>query len=302
MNLPHARKSMYQRQSFKHLSRFQGCLVIGFVAILLMLCSCTGILALYIAIPPSPVDILVMGLDSRGDEGTITRTDSIMVVGIKPSRFDLSLLSIPRDLFIDVPNYGMERINTINVLAEMEAAGTGPALLSQSIENNFGIGIDYYVRLDFQAFVALVDSVGGLDIEVPYDLVDYDFPTPDYGTMEVRFTAGWEHMDGERALQYARTRHADDDYRRAERQQQVVVALSGKMMNPFNWPAAWIAIQSHTETNLSPLHLGLVLPAILVGSMDIEQLVVDREYILPGDGYSYPNYEALRPFIEEHFD
>jgi LCP family protein required for cell wall assembly len=302
MNLPISRNPMYRRSRFKHLNRFQGCLVLSFVGILLILCACTASLALYIVIPPSPVDILIMGLDSRGDEGTVTRTDSIMIVGVQASHLNLSLLSIPRDLFIDVPYYGLQRINTINVLAEMEEIGTGPSLLSQSIENNFDIGIDYYVRLDFQAFAALVDSIGGLDIEVPYDLVDYEFPTSDYGTMEVHFAAGWEHMDGERALIYARTRHADDDYRRAERQQQVVAALSGKLLNPFNWPAAWLAVQSHTETNISPLHIALLLPAIVIGSADIERLVVDREYILPGDGYSYPNYEALRPFIEENFD
>src|SRR5690606_16210897 len=112
----------------------------------------------------------------------------------------------PRDLFINVPNYGMQRINTINVLAELDAIGSGPSLLAQSIENNFGIGVDNYVRLDFHAFVALVDAVGGLNIEVPYNLIDYDFPTEDYGTMEVRFEQGWQHMDGERALIYARTR------------------------------------------------------------------------------------------------
>jgi anionic cell wall polymer biosynthesis LytR-Cps2A-Psr (LCP) family protein len=174
-------------------------------------------------------------------------------------------------------------------------------LLSQSIEANFDIDVDYYVRLDFQAFVALVDAVGGLDIEVPHNLVDTQYPTPDYGVMEVRFEAGWQHMDGERALIYARTRHADDDYQRAERQQLVISALAGKLINPFNWPAAWIAIQSHTETNLSPVNMLFLLPPVLVNAGSIDRLVIDREYILPGDGYSVPNYEALRPFIDEHF-
>lgn len=300
MNLPPNRNSMQRHASFRHLNRWQGCLVIAFVGTLLLLCTCTATLALYIVIPQDPVNVLVMGLDSRGNEGLVTRTDSIMLVGIKPSRMNLSLLSIPRDLFIDVPNYGMQRINTVNVLAEMEVAGTGPELLSQSIENNFGIGVDYYVRLDFQAFVALVDNLGGLDIEVPYEIHDYQFPTPDYGTMEVHFEAGWQHMDGERALIYARTRHSDDDYRRAERQQQVVSAIALKLLNPLNWPTAWVTVQSYTDTNMNPLHLAWLLPPIVIGSGSIDSLVIDREYILPGNGYSYPNYEALHPFIEDN--
>jgi len=243
-----------------------------------------------------------MGLDSRGNEGYVTRSDTIMIVGIKPSHMDLSLLSIPRDLFINVPNYGLQRINTINVLGELEEQGTGPQLLSKSIEQDFGIGIDYYVRLDFQAFVALVDAVGGLDINVPYAVTDYQFPTDDYGTIEVHFDTGWQHMDGKRALTYARTRHADDDYRRAERQQLVVEALTKKLINPINWPVAWLTIQQNTETNLNPLNILGLIPPVLFGVGDMNRLVIDRNYILPGDGYSIPNYEAIKPFIEANFD
>lgn len=266
-----------------------------------MLLACSASLALYIVFPPSSVDILIMGLDSRGNEGSMTRTDSIMVVGINPAQMDISLLSIPRDLFIQVPNYGMQRINTINVLAEMEEAGTGSYLLAQSIEQNFGIEIDYYVRLDFQAFVALIDAVGGLDIDVPYDIVDYQFPSDDYGSIEVRFELGLEHMDGQRALIYVRTRHADDDYRRAERQQQIITALSQKLANPLNWTAAWFAVQQHMETNMNLLDIIALTPVVFSGG-DINRLVIDREYILPGNGYSVPNYVAIQPFISDNFD
>lgn len=293
---------MYRRSGFRYMGRIRGCLTIAFVAILLFLFACTASFALYIAFPPASTDILVMGLDSRGNEGYVTRSDSIMVVGVNPSRMDVSLLSVPRDLFINVPNYGMQRINTINVLGEMEQSGTGSTLLAQSIEQNFGIGIDYYVRLDFQAFVALVDAVGGLEINVPYAISDYQFPTDDYGTTEVHFEAGRQHMDGQTALIYARTRHADDDYRRAERQQLVVEALAKKMVNPINWPVAWVAIQQHTETNLNPLNMIGLIPPLVFGAGDMNRLVIDRNYILPRDGYSVPNYEAIRSFIAENFD
>ena len=150
--------------------------------------------------------------------------------------------------------------------------------------------------------MALVDAVGGIDINVPYNIVDNAFPTSDYGTTSVRFDAGQQHMDGETALIYARTRHQDDDYRRAERQQQVIGVLSRKLVNPLNWGTAWFAIQSHTETDLSLIDLALVAPPILFSAGDLNQLVVNRDYILPGDGYVVPNYEALTPYIQENFD
>lgn len=293
---------MYRRSDLRHMGRGRGCLFSFFAAALLMFCSCTACMAIYLIIPPPSANILIMGLDSRGNEGVVTRSDSIMVVGIKASRMKVSLLSIPRDLFINVPGYGLQRINTINVLGEMDEAGTGPDLLARSIEQSFGIGINYYVRLDFQAFVALVDALGGLDIDVPYTITDYQFPTDDYGTTEVHFDAGPQHMDGKTALIYARTRHADDDYHRAERQQLVVTALAKKLINPLNWPIAWYAIQQNTETNLNPLTMFWLLPPSLVGAFNMNRLVIDRDYILPGDGYSVPNYDTLKPFITENFD
>ena len=213
----------------------------------------------------------------------------------------MSLLSIPRDIFIDVPGYGLQRINTINVLAEIEEPGTGPDLLSQSITNSFGIGVDNYIRLDFQAFTAMVDAVGGVKINVLHTVVDNAFPTANYGTMRVRFEEGIQRMDGDTALIYARTRHQDDDYRRAERQQQVITALSRKLLNPVNWIPAWLALQSNTETDLNIIQLALVTPSMLFSAGDLNQLVINRDYVLPGNGYVYPNYEALAPYIEENF-
>jgi len=293
---------MYGRRQTRHWSRTQGCMVFSFVGILLMLCSCIASLALYIVIPPKSLDILVMGLDSRGNEGAVTRTDSIVVVGINPSQLDVSLLSIPRDIFINVPNYGLQRINTINVLAEAEATGTGPTLLAASIETSFGIGIDKYIRLDFQAFTALVDSIGGITIDVPFPVVDNAFPTADYCTTTVRFEQGRQHMDGETALIYARTRHQDDDYQRALRQQLVIGAISRNLINPVYWIPAWVAIQANTETNLNPIDIAFLAPPILFSAGDLNQLVINREYILPGDGYVIPNYNALAPYIQENFD
>jgi LCP family protein required for cell wall assembly len=250
-----------------------------------------------------PLDLLVLGVDARSGEGYVTRTDSIMVLGIQPRLARLNLLSLPRDLFINVPGYSAsQRINTINMLGEQVEAGSGPDLLADSIEGSFGIAPDRYVRLNFDAFVQVVDAVGGVRINVPKAIVDYQYPTENYGTMTVRFEPGWQHMNGETALIYARTRHADDDYGRAERQQQVMTALARKLANPLTWIPSGIAVSRNVDTNMNPIEMGLYAPAVMVGSLNMNRLVVNRDYVLPGAQGAVPNYEKLGPWLDGRFD
>jgi LCP family protein required for cell wall assembly len=250
-----------------------------------------------------PLDLLVLGVDARPGEGYVTRTDSIMMLSVQPRRARLNLLSLPRDLFINVPGYNAsQRINTINLLGEMDELGSGPDLLADSIEGSFGIGPDRYVRMNFNAFVQMVDAVGGLRINVPKAIVDYQYPTENYGTMTVRFEPGWQRMNGETALIYARTRHADDDYGRAERQQQVVTALARKLANPLNWIPAGVAVSRNVDTNMNPIEMGLYAPAVMVGSLNMNRLVVNRDYILPGAQGAVPDYEKLGPWLDGRFD
>lgn len=290
------------RRSFRRASCLSACL---FVALVPFMCMAVFMLA-YVVFPPEPVDIVILGVDARPGQRYLTRTDSIMLLNVTPRRFDVSLLSIPRDVFVEVPGYGMQRINTINVLAEQEAEGSGPDLVKASMEENFGITVEHYVRLDFNGFIALVDAVGGIDIDVPKLIIDYNYPTFDGGTETVQFDPGRQHMDGERALQYARTRHQDDDYRRAERQQQVVDALVKKLSDPrqiVNWPRVVRAIQSNTDTDLGALDMLRIGPAMLLGWSGKSQRVVDREDLIGMQaGYAVPNYDTLLPWINEHFD
>lgn len=264
----------------------------------LMMCGC-GLLV-YAIVPPAPTNIVIMGLDSRGAEGVVARTDSLVVLGVQPRGLNVAALSIPRDIFINVPYYGSQRINTINVLGETDDSTNGPELLKASLNQSFGIEVDNYVRLDFAAFEALVDAVGGVDLDVPRAIVDYAYPTADGGTIEVRFEPGWQTLNGTQALQYARTRHADDDYQRANRQQQVISALGRKLINPFTWPAAANAILSNTETDLTIADLFMIAPPLLIRAGNYEMLVINRDYILPGDGYVIPNYDLLSPWLDEH--
>ncbi len=261
---------------------------------------------IYLLFPPDPVNLLIMGVDARPGQRYLTRTDSIMLVNVNPARLDVTLLSIPRDVFIYVPGYGEQRINTINVLGEQEAEGSGPALLKASFKESFGVTVEKYIRLDFGGFVALVDAVGGVDIDVPKLIIDYDYPTADGGTMTVRFDPGVEHMDGERTLQYARTRHQDDDYQRATRQQQVVDAVVKKLSNPRyigRWPGVWQAFQDHTDTDLSTWDMLRLAPGVLFGWPGRDQRVLQRaDLIGMAAGYWRPDYDRLNPWIAQHFN
>lgn len=249
-----------------------------------------------------PLDLLILGVDARQGEGYVTRTDSIMLLGVQPRRLRVNLLSIPRDLFITVPGYGAQRINTVNVLGELDERGSGPHLLSDAIHTSFGVRPDRYMRLNFTAFEALVNAVGGLHINVPKRIVDYQYPTENYGTMTIQFDPGWQHMDGETALIYARTRHADDDYGRAERQQQVLSALSHKLANPLNWGPAFVAVNRNVDTNMNPIEMTLYAPTTLIGVTHINRLVIDRDYILPGAQGAIPNYDKLAEWIDPRFN
>jgi LCP family protein required for cell wall assembly len=260
-------------------------------------------LVVYLLFPPPHLDILVMGLDSRAGQGMVSRADSIMMVGVDPALLRVSVLSIPRDLHIEVGNYDLQPINSINMLGEMEQAGSGPALLSASIAQSFGVRPERYVRLDFTGFVELVDAVGGLMIYVDRVIVDDAYPAAEGGVISVRFESGLQYMDGEHALIYVRTRHSDDDYRRAERQQQVVAALAGRLANPLNWPRVWSVLAQRMDTDLTVWDMATLAPPVLLNAGRFEQLVINRDYIFgTAGGYAVPDYARLAPWLQGRFD
>lgn len=191
------------------------------------------------------INILLLGMGGRFHEGGYL-TDTIMLVSLQPSTKKVSMLSIPRDTAIPVEGKGWEKINSINAYAEMEEAGSGGVAMSQAMSDILQTPIDYYVRVDFEGFVNIVDELGGLDVYVENTLSDRQYPimgreeAEDY---ESRFEhlyieKGLQKMDGKLALKYARSRHAigieGSDFARAKRQQQVIVAAKEKALSTEN--------------------------------------------------------------------
>jgi LCP family protein required for cell wall assembly len=242
----------------------------------------------------------------RSEESTRNPTDSIILLNMTPRGNRVSLLSIPRDVFIDTPGYGNRRIGSINVLGEQEAEGQGIDLVRTSINNNFLIRVDNYILLDLDDFVALVDAVGGVDINVPKEIIDDHYETKDGDLITLTFSPGWQHMDGMRALQYARVRGSDDDYHRAARQQQIMNAFANKLSDPrslTNWPHAWQAFWTNAETDLNWVDIMRIGPGLLLGWRNRTQRVLAEDDLFAvRAGFWVPNYELINPWIEEHFD
>lgn len=270
-----------------------------------------GLMALlYWIAPPPRTNILILGLDAREGESMVTRTDTIILATVDPDQPYVGMLSIPRDLYVEIPGYGQERVNTANVLGELEQPGGGVALAAATIESNFGVPVHRTVRLNFEGFVAIVDAAGGVTIDVPAHFVDDQYPTSDFGMMVVEFQPGRQHMDGERALQYARIRHGDSDLQRAERQQQVVAALISQLLAPANWkplPAVFVAFQQHVETNLTVFDALTLGPALLwVGPDGIDHRVLDLTMAQTATGEDgaailEPQWNLIQPLLDEMF-
>jgi LCP family protein required for cell wall assembly len=180
------------------------------------------------------VTVLVMGTDARPDEYGASRTDSMMVAVINLDVESVTLISIPRDLWVHIPGYGESRINTAYFMGE--SWGQGPETARQTVQQVLGIPITHTAVIDFDTFREVIDNVGGVDVVVPKAIDDPLFPTDDYGTYHLQIPAGPNHFDGEEALAYARTRHGSSDMERAARQQQVVQALRDRLVSPDQLP------------------------------------------------------------------
>lgn len=236
------------------------------------------------------INILFMGLDRRFDEAEDQpyRTDSMMVLTIDPYSKTAGALSIPRDTRVEVQTedgaYYMDtRINTVYEMAEygingfpMDYPGGGAGLAMDTVEKNFGIQIDHWVLMDWTDFVDIINTLGGVDIDVPEYAYDPIYSTCAYcgEAYLVEFLPGPEHMDGDRALTYARIRNSDNDFKRVERQQLVLKAMARKassietiISNPI---ALYNQFKDAVQTDVGTLRAGGL--AVLFKQANVENL------------------------------
>lgn len=262
------------------------------------------------------VNILLMGVDQRPGERGPSRTDTLIVVTINPATEQVGMLSIPRDLWVRIPGYEVfGKINTAYVVGEQNGyPGGGAALAKQTVSELIGYPVHYYVKVNFDGFRRLIDLIGGIDIYVPRDINDPTFPDDHYGYDPLFIPAGQHHMNGDLALKYARTRHVDDDYGRARRQQQVLLATKEQIMRADMLPSLILRLPQLMQTFADSVETDIPLDRIvtlanLARHLDlnnIQQLVIDRtlgeERNDPEIGYVLiPNRDAIRPLMDEMF-
>ncbi|HEU5377939.1 MAG TPA: LCP family protein [Ktedonobacteraceae bacterium] len=180
------------------------------------------------------VNILLLGSDTdqKFQGNYIAQTD--IVVTIDPNSKTVGMLSIPRDFYINVPGYGLHKLD--------EAYGLGGVDLSRrTIEQDFGIPINYYAWVGLDGFIKVINTVSGVDVDVQHPIVDDNYPddvganaNDPYALKRLYLAPGPQHLDGPTALEYVRSRHADlvGDFGRSVRQQQVLGALKSKLVNP----------------------------------------------------------------------
>lgn len=207
------------------------------------------------------VTVLVMGLDKRpGEVGRGFRTDTLIVVSIDPATKRVGMLSIPRDIRVPMPNRpDLQPINAAYVLGELDRPGYGPRLTLETVQYNLGIPIDHYVVVSFDAVINLVNAIGGITVNVPTEIIDNEYPDMNtFGFDPLYIPAGRIEMNGELALKYARTRHQTSDFDRAQRQQQVILAIRQKMLRAdvlpgvlAQAPGLWNTLSAGLITDLS---------------------------------------------------
>lgn len=240
------------------------------------------------------INILVLGVDDAAN-----LSDTMMLVSIqtiKDQPYKVAMVSIPRDLYVEIPGYGSSKINAAYTYGQNNKyPGGGPALTKKTIEDTLDIPINYYVAMDFTGFKQVVDTIGGVDINVKTPLEDPYYPDYQGGYNPISFAAGPQHMNGEQALAYSRSRQTSSDFDRSARQQQVAIAVKDKVLSArlFSNPTEISKIQStlsvHVKTDLSLRELAkLGQIARQVQPQNVTRHVIDNtNFLVVSQRYGY---------------
>ncbi|MFZ2309933.1 MAG: LCP family protein [Patescibacteria group bacterium] len=213
------------------------------------------------------INILLIGMGGKNHDGGYL-ADTIMLLSLKPSTKQVSMISIPRDTTVPVEGGAWRKVNSINATAEKKESGSGGAAMTSALSEILGTPITYYVRADFQGFINIVDEMKGVEVNVENTLDDYSYPImgreddPDYYSRyeHLHVEAGPQKMDGSLALKFARSRHGigkeGTDFARAKRQQLILQAVKDKLLSKSTLlkPTMIVKISNqlseHIDTNL----------------------------------------------------
>ncbi|MFA4995626.1 MAG: LCP family protein [Patescibacteria group bacterium] len=281
------------------------------------------------------VNILLMGRGGDNHPGGLL-TDSLLVASIDVKNKKMALISVPRDLYVPIKNHGSDKINAAfaygykDYLSDNckkkkqsdcvdDASIAGAQLTRETVSNVLGIPVQYHVMIDFEGFKQLVDKLGGVDIYVDKAIYDPLYPDKEMkGYDPLYIKAGQQHMDGELALKYSRSRETTSDFDRSRRQQQVISAVRDKMLkagvlaNPKTVLDLVTIVGNHLRTNFTPAELKILAEMIngidqntmvtkVLSSANDSYLVSDSSsgtfYLKPKTG----NFDAIKDMVKNIF-
>ncbi len=266
------------------------------------------------------VNVLLLGVGGEGHDGA-DLADTIQLVSIDPKHKQVSMVSLPRDLYVTVPNsYQKTKLNEVNSIGDdQNGDGGGGSLMKLAVKQITGQDVHYYIRVDFEGFQQIIDSVGGVQIDVKERLYDPYYPRG-YGYQVLNVSPGVQQMNGELALKYARSRETTTDFDRSRRQQEVLVAARDKAMslqilaNPAKISSFIDILGNHVKTDMTlgeMQRLGKIVRDIPSGS--VASKVVDNGdsgllYDATGPGGAYillprgGNYTQIQAFVDDFFN
>ena len=243
---------------------------------------------------PHRTNLAILGIDYSQANDFVGRSDTMLLVTLKPFRPYVGVLSIPRDLWVTIPGVGENRINTAHFFAEAQAAGYGPRKVIETINANFGINAGYYLRFRFQDFIEVIDAMGGLTISLTKPMAGYE--------------TGEHHLTGRKALAFARNRLGSDDFFRMERNQLIIKSVVVELLHPTNWwriPGVFRTVWNSVDTDL-PCWLWprLAFTFLWVGPDGIDFHTISREMVTPfttdqGANVLLPDWSQILPLVNE---
>ncbi|WP_042221501.1 LCP family protein [Oceanobacillus manasiensis] len=249
------------------------------------------------------VSVLIMGVDEndhRSNEGS-SRTDALMVATLNKDDKSVKLLSIPRDSYVYIPEVGYEtKINHAHAYG-------GPQASIETVENLLDIPIDYYVKVNFHAFVDVVDALGGVTAEVPYEFKESNSMDK---KDSIHLMPGEQDLDGEEALALARTRKLDNDIERGKRQQDLIKAVVKKAASAgsvLKYDEVIEAVGENMTTNMSFDHMKSFISYGTSGSnLDIEALTLEGYDYQPSNTYYWQldqtALEQTKTLLQQHLE
>ena len=271
-----------------------------------------------LAIDSAIINIALLGSDRR-PQWTGFNTDVIIIISVHPALGEVAMLSIPRDLYVYLPGYGMQRINTAFSIGErVNYPGGGPALFADTVRYNFGLPIHHYAKVEMDGFSRIVDTVGGVDVNVTCSYRDWRLRSP---SLDPEVEQNWHlytvptgvrHMDGDLALWYARSRKLSSDFDRGRRQQEVLRALYREFLSLQllpRIPELYRDLRDTVTTDLALTDLLSLAPlAARIDTADVRSRFIGRDEVtswrIPSSGAQVlvPKPSPIAALVADAFD